>query len=442
MSGLVFVARSAHVEHVGMALGDEVAERDGKLDGPQLRVARAESQGDLEGLERGVGVAFHREGLPVERVGDRGVGIDLDRFSQARHRGGSVSGVDAVHRPRDEQAGIGRVPAPEVRAYAVQLGERGPRIGPLHLDVARVGQRQGVPRGRERRVAPESLLEEAASLGVAIARAPVQVPVAAERELPGREVGGVAGKKVADLTVEDRAPDVPDDDGDERVLHQEHVLVGAVVAIGPELQGRLGVRQAGVDAQPGPPAADAALDDVVGAELGSNRPRVGEELPVTKARAPRDHRKPLPAQAGDEIFGEPVAEVPALVFVFRLQNFERQDGDGGRIARDLRRDRARGAFRSEHEILDAHVEERRQPASRVQVDGHPLLDPLDGRNREPAPRFTGQALPAESLLGARRRTLRPVEADGAVGGADHSLGTIARRHARGKRSPAASVSNN
>jgi hypothetical protein len=130
----------------------------------------------------------------------------------------------------------------------------------------------------------------------------------------------------------------------DRGLDLDEVAQRLVVALRPELDAVRGVHQLGGRAHAVTAAADAALQDVADAELRADRPDILARVLVLHGRGAGDDRETIrmePAQMGDQLLGEAVAEV--VLFRAAAQVLERQDrqrdpafprGGGRRLAGD------------------------------------------------------------------------------------------------------------
>lgn len=89
-----------------------------------------------------------------------------------------------------------------------------------------------------------------------------------------------------------------------------------------------GVRKLGRDADPFPGFSHAALEYIADAQVAPDRLNAGRGALVHRA-AGRDRQPRDLCECGDEVFAEPVAEMPLLRIVAHV--VEWQDCDGRRV---------------------------------------------------------------------------------------------------------------
>ena len=177
-------------------------------------------------------------------------------------------------------------------------------------------------------------------------------------------------------------------------LQREHVLQVALVALGPELRLVAGLDQLGGDADPAGVVADAALDDVVHAQVAPDRGDVAARALVPHRRGARDHRQALGLQAselGDHLLGQPFAEV--LLLGVAAQVLERQH-------RELHAPGRRGPRRQPLAAQQQHERQARRQARQQRADA--------ARQRSFAPLSCGRAAGAAAAgASVERRRPRP-----------------------------------
>ena len=119
----------------------------------------------------------------------------------------------------------------------------------------------------ERGVRGDGTAEARARLRVVLAGDVMEVPLAAEHEIPGiHPLGGLAPRPQR-LRAHHAGLDRPDHPPDDLVLQREQILELAIVAVGPEMMAGVRLDQLGRDAHPVARAPRAALDHVADAEL-------------------------------------------------------------------------------------------------------------------------------------------------------------------------------
>ena len=311
------------------------------------------------GLDRGlrhVGhllVAAGGEQRPAEQVvGPLAVGLAGDRLADALDRVGEVA-VDVA------DPGLGDL-------HVRQLGLEGDRLlgrglGPLRpgrvaLEVRVVLRAEdgvgGVGEGEQRVLRHRVLEHLQGELEVLAGQAP-RVALAAQVQVVGLEVLGGPGRELLLLLRREGDAQGLGDLARDLVLHLEDVRHLAVVALGPEREVGLRVHELGVDAQARAGAAQAAPEDEGRVELAAHLLGRHRLVPVGQDRGAREDLEGLDLQQlGDDVLGDPVAEV--LVLLHPGEVLEVEDGD--RLLRGLR---GRAGPRV--------VELRRAPAARVGV---------------------------------------------------------------------------
>ncbi len=111
------------------------------------------------------------------------------------------------------------------------------------------------------------------------------------------------------------------------VLHREHVLELAVIALGPEMMSVGRIDQLNRNAHPIARFAHTALDDIAHAKFAAHLHDVGRLALVNEGGIARDHEQIVIArQLGDDVFGHAVDEI--LLFLVAAHIVERKNGDG------------------------------------------------------------------------------------------------------------------
>ena len=172
-----------------------------------------------------------------------------------------------------------------------------------------------------------------------------------------------------------------DDLARHRFLDVEHVGHLALVAVGPQLRARRDVDEVRRDAQVVLVTPDRALDDVARAQFVADLVDVELRALVADGVRPRHDRHALePRQVRDQVLGQPVAEVVALLV--RADVDERQHGN------DLVVERlalgARGDRRRHRRGAGLHPEPRQRAHHRRHVllrPGSEQVDVLDAGER-------------------------------------------------------------
>jgi hypothetical protein len=128
------------------------------------------------------------------------------------------------------------------------------------------------------------------------------------------------------------------------VLHGEHVVEIPVVALGPEVIGRLGLHELTGDANTVAGLSHAALEHVANAHLTSDLTDVHAATLVGEARVARDDEQPAEArQTGNDVLGDPVREMSLLGIAAHVDERQHRDGGlAGKGERLLSRGRDRG----------------------------------------------------------------------------------------------------
>ncbi len=289
-------------------------------------------------------------------VGALAIALAFDRELGAADR--VVDPVARVVDPALREHHLGQLRLQRDRALARPLGA----IDPLPLAVvevivvgAHVGDR-GV-RQREARILRDRALEHLQRELRVVARQPPPVALAAQVEVVGLQVLGRLGGERLLLLGRQRDAQRLRDLARDLVLDLEHVLHLAVVTLRPQREVGLRVHQLGVDAQPRAGAAQAAGEHAGRLELLADLRRrhllvaIGEHGGTREDVQPADLR-----ELGDDVLGDPVAQVLVLLHPAQVLEVEHRD----RLLRRLARARAgiarlrRAASARLHVALEPH----------------------------------------------------------------------------------------
>ncbi len=191
----------------------------------------------------------------------------------------------------------------------------------LRADVGdrRVGQ-------RELRVERHRVLQHLQRELQILARHPAGVALAAQVQVVGLQVVGRLGGDRLLLLRGERDAQRLGDLARDLVLHLEDVLHLAVVALRPEREVGARVDQLGVDAQAVAGAAQAAGEHVRGAQLLADLRRRDLLVAVGEHRRAREDVQAADLrQLGDDVLGDPIAEVLVLLHPAQILEVEHRD---------------------------------------------------------------------------------------------------------------------
>ncbi len=323
-------------------------------------------QGEAEPVGE-VGIEVHRPAhelraaLEVSGVREH-VAHDAERVGVARVQGDRLlrrgaEGGDLAPEEVDLRDARARVLARGVEVHgALRRAERpAERVRPPVVsqgELVDVQAREAGPHVRMPRLAFDELLEAVADSRVLGRRAAVLVSPVAEDDVGG---GQLAVRLLLDTGrhgPDERAGRVGDGRHDavgHVVLHREHVRVVeiAVVGLRPEMGARLAVDELDVDAEHGPGLADAALQDVAGAELPPHRPHVAGLRLEAQGRVARDDGEVGELrEAGMDVFREAFGERRELGIGARVREGKDGDPEGRRPRGDRVVPRGRHCFRA------------------------------------------------------------------------------------------------
>ena len=220
---------------------------------------------------------------------------------------------------------------------------------PLKLPRLQMGKPQGGIRHRVVRVQFHGSREHLSRFGVRLLRGTPVVLQAAQDVVVGLEVPGGRSPEAAFLRNGELYREDPDDLLGHLVLQGKDVLEIPVITLRPHVVPRGGVDELGGDPDPIPGLANAALQDVAHAQLPAHLSGIERLALVREDGVARDHEQPGElGEAGDEVLGDPVAEV--LLPGVAAHVLEGEHGDGGLVGQ-----LHPGGTRAEVEVPHSHA---------------------------------------------------------------------------------------
>ena len=161
--------------------------------------------------------------------------------------------------------------------------------------------------------ARQRLVQQRAGLGVGLAARHHQQALRLHEKLPGGAVGGRGARRPPLFGDEQLRLERADHLRGDAVEQREQALELEVEAPGPDVPAAGRLDELDVHAHPLVLAVDAALDEIVGAELGADPAQVGRALAQSEDAVARDHREPAEAaEAGDDLLDDPVGDQVVL----------------------------------------------------------------------------------------------------------------------------------
>src|SRR3972149_10863116 len=136
---------------------------------------------------------------------------------------------------------------------------------------------------------------------------------APDKTLPGIQALWRLAFQAVVLRRVDVGLDTADHAAGDLVLDREHVVERPIVALRPQVIAGRRLDELPGDPDPVAALSDAAFEDVPNPELASDLADIHVPALVGEARVARDHEQPSqPREAGEDVLGGPVGEVPLL----------------------------------------------------------------------------------------------------------------------------------